>query len=305
MKNPLYGDFAGAPIVGVTSTYYPDRNDPRFEISLETAEEWRKRGLPLVVVDGTPLGEKDGNEEASIASAYRERGALVLRSITNGIASQRQQGGFHARLNGAEKILTLEPEKTRMAQFAIGVARQLDDNEIVVVGRTEASIDSLPPVQRRTELLAGWLMQKCLSLPPDTLAGPRGYSIDGMHHLFRYPSYKPGMDNWLYMYTNILDAKAGRQSVGNFEADLIYPNSMVEQESGNPAFDAKRYMQFMFQLDYMLRLPQVRRRKALEIARTVLDAFKNLPPDPSNEVLASMIKSLESKLAHYGYRVPA
>ena len=58
----------GAPVVGVTGTYYTDRNDVRFEIALDTAEKWKELELPFVVVDGSP--------DSKVAGALRARGPL-------------------------------------------------------------------------------------------------------------------------------------------------------------------------------------------------------------------------------------
>ena len=79
----------GAPVVGVTGTYYDDLNDVRFEIALDTAAEWNKRGLPLVVVDASPADEFTGKR--LVASALRARGAIVLAACVAGIASQHQK----------------------------------------------------------------------------------------------------------------------------------------------------------------------------------------------------------------------
>ena len=64
----------GAPIVGVTGTYYTDLNDVRFEIALDTAKKWKELELPFVVVDGSP--------DSKVAGALRARGATVLRCLT-------------------------------------------------------------------------------------------------------------------------------------------------------------------------------------------------------------------------------
>ena len=77
----------GAPVVGVTGTYYPDLRDVRLEIALDTAEGWSEQGLPLVVVDGSP--------DDKVAGALRARGATVLDAQRPGIASQRQQGTLY------------------------------------------------------------------------------------------------------------------------------------------------------------------------------------------------------------------
>ncbi len=69
----------GAPVVGVTGTYYTDLNDVRFEIALDTAKKWKELELPFVVVDGSP--------DSKVAGALRARGATVLTAYALGIAS--------------------------------------------------------------------------------------------------------------------------------------------------------------------------------------------------------------------------
>jgi len=148
IKSPI---IEGAPVVGVTGTYYPDPGDIRFEIALDTARGWYEQGLPLVVVDGSP--------DDKVAGALRARGATVLDAQRPGIASQRQQGTLYVLGQGGDKIITHEPEKPSTPGIAGEVAEMLDDHSIVVIGRTERSKESMPPFQRRTEELAG-----CLSI---------------------------------------------------------------------------------------------------------------------------------------------
>lgn len=186
MKSPI---IEGAPIVGVTGTYYPDPEDIRFEIALDTAKGWSEQELPLVVVDGSP--------DNKVAGALRARGATVLTARQPGIASQRQEGTRYVLGQGGDKIITHEPEKPSTPAIAREVADILDDHSIVVIGRTERSKESMPPFQRRTEELAGWVLERTLGLPADALAGPRGYNRQGMQHLLRYPSDRPGMNNWV------------------------------------------------------------------------------------------------------------
>lgn len=182
----------GAPVVGVTGTYYPDLRDIRFEIALNTAKGWSEQELPLVVVDGSP--------DDKVAGALRARGATVLDAQQPGIASQRQEGARYVLQEGGDKIITHEPEKPSTPGIARAVAEMLDDHSIVVIGRTKRSKESMPPFQRRTEELAGWVLERTLGLPADALAGPRGYNRQGIQHLLRYPSDSPGMNNWIYMY---------------------------------------------------------------------------------------------------------
>ena len=290
IKSPI---IEGAPIVGVTGTYYPDPGDIRFEIALDTARGWYEQGLPLVVVDGSP--------DDKVAGALRARGATVLDAQRPGIASQRQQGTLYVLGQGGDKIITHEPEKPSTPGIAGEVAEMLDDHSIVVIGRTERSKESMPPFQRRTEELAGWVLERTLGLPPDALAGPRGYNRQGMQHLLSYPSDRPGMNNWVYMYYNLLEARANGERVGGIQADLMYPEAQVEQETGNSAFDRKRYEQFALQLEYLLRRPEVK-QPADDLRNMVLGRLALMSEQPTDKEIKEFFDALEDESRRFGYK---
>lgn len=290
MKSPI---IEGAPIVGVTGTYYPDPEDIRFEIALDTAKGWSEQELPLVVVDGSP--------DNKVAGALRARGATVLTARQPGIASQRQEGARYVLGQGGDKIITHEPEKPSTPAIAREVADMLDDHSIVVIGRTERSKESMPPFQRRTEELAGWVLEHTLGLPADALAGPRGYNRQGMQHLLRYPSDRPGMNNWIYMYDNPLAARANGERVGDIQADLMYPEAQVEQETGNPAFDKKRYEQFALQLKYLLKRPEAE-QQAADLCNMVLGSLALMSVEPTDAEIKDFFGVLEDKSRQFGYK---
>ena len=290
MKSPI---IEGAPIVGVTGTYYPDPEDIRFEIALDTAKGWSEQELPLVVVDGSP--------DDKVAGALRARGATVLTARQPGIASQRQEGAQYVLDQGGDKIITHEPEKPSTPAIAREVADMLDDHSIVVVGRTERSKESMPPFQRRTEELAGWVLERTLGLPADALAGPRGYNRQGMQHLLRYPSDRPGMNNWIYMYDNPLAARDNGERVGDIQADIIYPKAQVEQETGNPAFDRKRYEQFALQLNYLLKRPEAE-QQAADLRNMVLGSLALMSVEPTDAEIKDFFGMLEDKSRQFDYK---
>lgn len=290
MKSPI---IEGAPIVGVTGTYYPDPEDIRFEIALDTAKGWSEQELPLVVVDGSP--------DDKVAGALRARGATVLTARQPGIASQRQEGARYVLGQGGDKIITHEPEKPSTPAIAREVADMLDDHSIVVIGRTERSKESMPPFQRRTEELAGWVLERTLGLPADALAGPRGYNRQGMQHLLRYPSDRPGMNNWIYMYDNPLAARDNGERVGDIQADLIYPEAQVEQETGNYAFDRKRYEQFALQLNYLLKRPEAE-QQASDLRNMVLGSLALMSVEPTDAEIKDFFGVLEDKSRQFGYK---
>ena len=97
----LSRQYEGVEAVGITGTYYLDLKDARFELSLTNSEAWRDAGLPLIVVDGSPL-DKRGKDR--VGDAHRVRGAHVVRAAVNGNATQRQQGARVALGLGAVRI---------------------------------------------------------------------------------------------------------------------------------------------------------------------------------------------------------
>ena len=302
----------GAPAVGVAGTFYPDLDDVRFEIALDTAKKWKELELPFVVVDGSP--------DSKVAGALRARGATVLTAYALGIASQRQEGARYVIDQGGNKIITSEPEKPSMPEFAEEISRMLDKNSVVVIGRTEASKESMPPFQRRTEELIGWLFKHILGVPADSLAGPRGYNRQGMQHLLDYPSDAPGMNNWLYMYYTVLAAMANGERVGEIKIDLIYPKSMVEQETDNLDYDRKRYEQARMQAhillgkkseapqDYAAELQRIKLLNELDDKKAVLrdmilKELTLMPKDPTIERIQKFFDRVEAIAMLFGYKV--
>ena len=176
----------------------------------------------------------------------------------------------------------------------------LDDHSIVVIGRTERSKESMPPFQRRTEELAGWVLEHTLGLPADALAGPRGYNSQGIQHLLSYPSNRPEMNNWIYMYNNLLEAMANGERVGGIQADLMYPEAQVEQETGNLAFDRKRYEQFALQLNYLLRRPEVE-QSADDLRNKVLGRLALMQKQPTDTEIKEFFDALEVEARRFGY----
>ena len=296
----------GAPVVMVTGTKY-NYNDLRHGLARMTVKRCVKdHELPCVVVDASP--------DPRIAKGLGQLGATVVcvKPEEGGIFKQRQIGARCVLDQGGNKIITSEPEKTGMPDFAEEISRMLgdgdsqDDNSgdghsVVIIGRTERSKESMPPFQRRTEELAGWVLERTLGLPPDALAGPRGYSRQGIQHLLRYPSDRPGMNNWIYMYDNPLAARANGERVGAIEVDLIYPESQVEQETDNPTFDRKRYEQFALQLDYLLRRPEVK-QPAYDLRNMVLGRLALMSEQPTDKEIKEFFNTLEAEARGFGYK---
>lgn len=302
----------GAPVVMVTGTKYK-RNDLRYDLARTTVKRCVKdHELPCVVVDASP--------DPLIAKDLGQLGAAVVcvKPEEGGIPKQRQIGARCVLDQGGNKIITSEPEKTGMPDFAEEISRMLDEFSVVVIGRTERSKESMPPFQRRTEELIGWLFEYILGIPADSLAGPRGYNRQGMQHLLDYPSDAPGMNNWLYMYYTVLAAMANGERVGEIKVDLMYPKSMVEQETDNLDFDQKRYEQARMQAhillgkkseapqDYEAEIQRIKLLSELDAEKAVLremilKELTLMPKDPTIERIQQFFGRVEAIAMLFGY----
>lgn len=295
--------YEGVPLVGTMGTYY-DSPGTRFELALETAERYRDAGVPLVAIDASPLIVPEGSNVrgAWVEDALKSREVTVIRADKAGIATQARQGVGFAVRNGAEKVIRHEPEKTLTVAFGNEIVNALDFVDVLVVGRTPGAEASLPTEQLRTERLAGWILQKTLNMPPDSLSGGRGYTAAGADTLLEYPAEEAGMNNWIYLYENVLSARAKGLRVGGIAIDLMHPAAMVKEEQGNPHFSAKRHMQFNLQLAYLLRRPEVEDSEG--IAAVVLEGLGGLPMNATVDTVADYRKyfdQIEHQLAQYGY----
>lgn len=302
----------GAPVVMVTGTKYK-HNDLRYDLARTTVKRCVKdHELPCVVVDASP--------DPLIAKDLGQLGAAVVcvKPEEGGIPKQRQIGARCVLDQGGNKIITSEPEKTGMPDFAEEISRMLDEFSVVVIGRTERSKESMPPFQRRTEELIGWLFEYILGMPADALAGPRGYNRQGMQHLLDYPSDAPGMNNWLYMYYTVLAAMANGERVGEIKVDLMYPKSMVEQETDNLDFDQKRYEQARMQAhillgkkseaprDYEAEIQRIKLLSELDAEKAVLremilKELTLMPKDPTIERIQQFFGRVEAIAMLFGY----
>lgn len=291
------GQFCGANLVAVSSTMYSDPKDPRFELALENAENWHNSNIPYVVIDASPVADSG----AWVVDAHRHRGAIVMPAIIAGVATQRIQAVEYGLKNGAKKMISHEPEKVRMYEYSNEISNELDNSDIVVIGRGEAALDTLPPTQRRTEKLASWILERTHGLPADSLSGGRAFGQMGAEALMAYPAGRPGFNNWIYLYDTPLHARAEGLKVSGLTVDLTHPHSMYLQEEGNTFFDRKRYDQFTLQLDYLLRRSDIDPSQlSVSIAGAALDAI-NLMKNSDNSEFELELNHLELELAKFGY----
>jgi len=231
-------DFEGRT-VGLMTTMYSSES-PRLPLALKAMKGYREADIPAVAVDASP--------ETEVIDRFREMGVIVLTAAELGVkpealklATAAVMGAKFIRRQGGDRIIKHEPEKD-MAQFKRPISEALDNNDVVVVGRTPRAMWSLPTTQRQTETTGGRLMQEYLDFPADALSGGRAYARQGTDELINYDMEKWG-DNWMHLHIPVLEAKRKGISVGGIQVDLEHPETMRAEEEGNIDFDKKRIMQ--------------------------------------------------------------
>lgn len=307
-------DFSDSPLVAITGVQYNNPEDPRFDLSLENATNMRDAGVPLVVIDSS-----NEQNHGRVADAHRALGAVVEPARIGGIATQRQQGVAFAVEHGAAKVLSAEPEKVGLAAHAGAISGALDNYDVLVIGRTQSAENTLPPVQQRTERMSGWLLERVLGMPADAMSGGRGFTAAGAEVLADYRATKvdpdtqqevsdPTVNNWLYLYKVPMEAERRGLRVGGIALDFEHPAEMVEEETDNPAFDAKRYDQFELQVGYLFRerlAGMADDDPDRELVEYVLK-MNSLLKATSNGFRDMVVGHMESYLAdYYGYKPAA
>jgi len=222
-----------APIVGLSASRYESPDDPRYHAALTTVKGYQEAGLPLIMVDGS--------DEHWVGDSFRDLGADVIAAPEPGLAASYMHGIDYALENGATRIMHHEPEKD-MARHAPAIINALADHPIVVVGRTDRALETLPSTQRRTETLAGWILSEHAGFPADAFSGGRAYTAEGAQHFLDYDLTKG--KTWMLGYETIVRAMKAGVPVGGVSVDLLHPAAMTAQEQDNPNWDMKRYMQF-------------------------------------------------------------
>jgi len=227
-------NFETAPIVGLSASRYENPDDPRYHAALAMIEGYQRSGLPIIIVD-------DSNQHW-VSDSFKLLGADVIQAPEHGLAASYMHGIEYALKNGAKRIMHHEPEKD-MARHATVINDALDEYPIVIIGRTERAMNTLPSTQQKTETLAGKILGENIGFPADSFSGGRAYTNTGAQYFLDYNPDAKGK-TWMLGYETIVRAMRDDVPIGGVLVDLLHPKAMTQQEQGNPDWDAKRYMQF-------------------------------------------------------------
>jgi hypothetical protein len=241
-------------LIVVAPTFYKDASDVRYALALESCRKAADHSVQFVFVDASPydairLGlEAAGHgfvkvvpqtSEGKKGAALREGiklAAEMLKSDTTK-ASRKSIIGFQ------------EPEKVDFVRHWPSIARHLtlSGSDVVVPRRRDEDFRATYPIEQyHSEQFANLFLDSLGSKigleSIDWTAGPVALGV-GM------------ADEWLDCDGEIWDAQLlpiiesflnRGAKVTSFEVTYRHPESMKEEEEGNPAFNEKRLQQLNF-----------------------------------------------------------
>lgn len=258
-------------IIIATSTFYPNWNPneinkslstlTRGKLALETIKEAVGKGYQVVIVDG-------GSGDLFVSQA-KNLGAMVFNQDKNGMSPGRRQAFREAsNLSEAKVICWTEPEKISIVKDCLPDAITpilLNDADIVVPKRNDASFSTYPKYQAKIEKQANGLWNKILrrnglltdaTEDIDIWFGPKLFRNDPkILSLFlaryslaetKFGLYKDANpEDWAdaVMLPIIAALKEGYR-VKSVLVSYIHPPEQTKLEANNEFFDEKRRKQF-------------------------------------------------------------
>ena len=187
----------------------------------------------MYAVDG---GSKGGNFVEDI----RKMGAIVLPEAKRGIAnSQKQAIVYAAQDMTPDTYVLLEPEKAGLLRDSFGhILAPVKDGlaDIVLVGRSDASMKTMTRMQRLTETKINEIISGITGIKADYCMAPRVWNAGANPHFVDYTPTR----NWDLFHGPFIDAMAAGKKVTPVSVDFTYPADMIAQEKWSEPMGEKK-----------------------------------------------------------------
>jgi hypothetical protein len=228
-----------SPVGIITSTYYPDGNDPvqkvRAELAVESIRALGFAGFPVTVIDG-------GSDESIFPT--HELGAHVMTVDDNDMVFTRQLAAASVvqRSPYLTHVVWTEPEKNLAGVIQEWIDRaEAEDASVLIPMRKH--MESYPLHQQLSER-AGNEDLACVFGREfgDHYFGPRVFRRGAVvnHWLRDYDEYKTDERRWASIYSPVLSALAAGERVVGLPVHFEYPASQRKVEDENPPMIEKR-----------------------------------------------------------------
>jgi len=218
-----------------TTTWYKDSNEIRAKLAFKTAEEAKKHGFALVVVDG-------GSPE-SFCRGMRERGAKVIpqevKGFGEGIRESFREASLLVGVDGM--IIRMEPEKYPFVPELPALVSLMMEGEVDLMVLGRKNLDSYPPEQKHEEMFLNLSAQSLTGLKWDFSFGPFIANSQALPYFLSYDGEYG--DIWDSIWLPRLRLMADGARVKYLEVDYIHPIEQTKEETGNSNFVMKRLRQ--------------------------------------------------------------
>lgn len=244
-------------IVVIATTCYPNMNDSRFLLALETVEEAAHLEIPLILIDSSPsedirdklrvMGSVDGKSFVDVLVQISKggKGAALREAIE---ASNRKVVAEWNNDNSEAIICFQEPEKSNMMKHWKKIVAHMQETgaDICVPRRSDMSFKTTyPREQYHSENFGNMyldaLAEKVDFEPSiDWLMGPIAwrYKLSSI-----WTDYKDG-ELWDAQICPLVQAQRYHKAkVTSLEIDYLHPKTQKDVEEENPVFIEKRLTQ--------------------------------------------------------------
>jgi hypothetical protein len=240
-------------LIVVAPTFYSSLEENRYLLALEACRKAREYEIRLFLVDGSPLEEvRTGLYNAGKDSSGREfvrvipqaskgkKGAALREAISAAFEALAEEGATEKGL-----IAFQELEKVDMFRHWRSVAENMFQNGagVTTIRRLDASFrDSYPIEQYYAEMFGNFYLDSLgaqIGLPKlDWTSGPMAFKVDQAQHWLAFDG-----QIWDAQIVPMIHAHLAGTKVMSVVVDYKHPESMKEEEQGQPAWSEKRLLQ--------------------------------------------------------------
>lgn len=219
-------------IVLVTTTFYHDINELRYQLFLKTVDEAKRYGYPVIVVDGSP--------EEMTTGKIQELGITVHRELVRGMGSARRFAFFSARefareqnVNNKNIYVWLEPEKYDFIRSVSQIIQPIIDNvaDIVIPKRSQSSWETYPEFQVISEREINRVYHEITGLSEfDSSFGPVACNEGVLPYFINTDGRNFGIaDTYVNVYAPFIAHLRGLR-LSSVIVDFIYPPEQKKEE---------------------------------------------------------------------------
>jgi hypothetical protein len=237
----------GAPLVAISSVSFPKLtgySGERFQACLAATDSYTEAGVPQLVMFGT-------DSHYTVPMELARRGAIVVPTPRPGLATPYLDAVHLVRQYAGEEacVLKAEGDKLINAHSLNAIRNGLRRYDVVVGDRTQDSMESMPPIQQRTEALLDATFTHVLEIPNGASSGVLALTPQGIQTFLGYEQLLDVLgNNWKYLLWVPAHARWSGLNIGSAQVDIAYDPGMVAAED-NSAQAFKRLEQLVLMLE--------------------------------------------------------